>query len=177
MPTLRSISMPTPQRPSSSIGSGTRILIPIHLLRCKECHHSDWVTRNQRYLYTLLISYSIPSMVEACLHEGFMTSFLHALSAEVYFRVSLQPAPRIKWTFLDLVKVLSLPPLLEHGIYIMDCSAFPSHRFPWEKLLHSRYLHWAHDYKTDPFTAVRNYARSYHLIVTVFFCKTNIFSM
>ena len=120
MSNFRSISVPTPQRPSSSIGSGTRILTPIHLLRCKECHHSDWVTRNQRYLYTLLISYSIPSMVEACLHEGFITSFLHALSTGVYFRVSLQPTPPDRMGTLGLDQVLISPPLLEHGVCIMD---------------------------------------------------------
>ena len=46
MSNFRSVSVPTSQRPSSSIGSGTRILIPIHLLRCERCHHSDWITEN-----------------------------------------------------------------------------------------------------------------------------------
>ena len=108
MSNFRLISVPTSQRPSSSIGSGTRILIPIHLLRCERCLHSDWITENghclsggspqsdcswlSRDLYDSIF-YSISPMVETCLCEGFMTSFFLALTAVVYFGMSLQPAP------------------------------------------------------------------------------------
>ena len=107
MSNFRSISVPTSQRPSSSIGSGTRILIPIHLLRCERCLHSDWITENghclsggspqsdcswlSRDIYDSIF-YSISPMVEACLCEGFMTSFFRALTAVVYFGMSLQRA-------------------------------------------------------------------------------------
>ena len=135
MSNFRSISMPTSQRPSSSIGSGTRILIPIHLLRCERCHHSDWITENDhcmsggspqsdcswlsRDLYDSIF-YSISPMVEACLCEGFMTSFFRALTAVVYFGMSLQPAPPDWINTYGFDQVLLFPPPSLNLVYIMD---------------------------------------------------------
>ena len=125
MSNFRSISVPTSQRPSSSIGSGTRIPIPIHLLRCERCHHSDWITENDhcmsggspqsdcswlsRDIYDSIF-YSISPMVEACLCEGFMTSFFRALTAVVYFGMSLQPAPPDWINTYGFDQVLLSPP-------------------------------------------------------------------
>ena len=150
MSNFRSISVPTSQRPSSSIGSGTRIPIPSHLLRCERCHHSDWITENDhcmsggspqsdcswlsRDLYDSIF-YSISPMVEACLCEGFMTSFFRALTAVVYFGMSLQPAPPdwINTYGFDQV-LLFPPPLLEFGLHYGLISPSPS-PVPGEKLL------------------------------------------
>ena len=111
-----------------------------------------------------MTSYSTPPMVEACLHGGIITSSFHALSTEVYFRVPLHLAPRMGWTLQHLIKFLFLPPPPSlNMVYIMKSISPPPSPVPGERLLHSRYFHWAHN-KTNPSTVERNYALSYRLL-------------